>query len=404
MFCLKTALLNIKRRKQKSMLVVLISLIIASFAFVYAGGIQTNEQELNSLPQAIPVTANITNLDGSQVAGLEIGESLLEKINNSGFVKNLYYSAQLEANFSSVPDEKDKPKKIFIRAVNDINAIPNYQNMNIELDGSLSLEYLRGNDARCIADDVWLQMNGLSVGDSIGINLYCLKFDPSDDTFTLVPLGTHSLLIAGSMSSSGEVSMNLLCPAGWAKEQHAAAGVNFSLDSAAFTVADPLHLNEFKAAMKELYLMPVDPRAMAKIFGSALIVYDETFIKTATRLQSHLATLYGFAAVVFAVIVLVGYALSYLFMQSRRIEVVLMRSLGTSRKECVLVMFFEYASLGFWGSLLGLLVSVIFTGFSGAGPLLAFLIFFASFVIGIAGSSYQLSKLTAMSGLVKAET
>jgi hypothetical protein len=406
MFCLKTALLNIKRRKQKSALVVLISLIIAFFAFVYVSGIQTNERELSALPKAMPITARITNMNGSQIAGLEIGESLIEKITDSGYARDLYYTAQLEANFSDIPDEKNQAKEIFIRAVNDINAIPNYEDMAIELDGSTSLEFLRGNDDKCIADYVWLQYNDLSVGDSIEINLYGLKYDPSFYTYTIVPLGTSSLLIAGSMSPSGSdggIYMDLLCPAGWAKEKYAAAGENFSLDSAMFTVADPLRLNEFKAAMKKIYLMPVDPRADAKIYGSALTVHDETFIKTATRLKSHLATLYGFAAAVFAVIVLVGYALSYLFMQSRRVEVVIMRSLGVNRRECVLVMLFEYAALGLLGSLLGMLVSMILLGFSGAGALLAFLLFYVSFAGGIAGSAYQLSKWTAMSGLVKVE-
>jgi predicted lysophospholipase L1 biosynthesis ABC-type transport system permease subunit len=90
-------------------------------------------------------------------------------------------------------------------------------------------------------------------------------------------------------------------------------------------------------------------------------------------------------------------------MQSRRTEVVLMRSLGTSRAACVLVMLFEYASLGLLGALFGMLCAVIFAGFAGAAPLLAFLMFFASFVLGAAGAAFQISRRTAMSGLVKVE-
>ena len=407
MLYLKMALLNIMRRKQKSTLVVIISLIISFFLFVYVSAIQTNEQELSTLPEAIPVTAHVVNLNGTQVVGLEISSKILDAINNSGHIKDLYYSMQLAANFSNLPDEKEKYKEIRLQAVNDINAIPNYQDRDIQLGSSYSFDFLRGNDAMCIADDIWLQMNHLSFGDSIEIILYGLKYDPSNFTFTLVPLGTSSLQIVGSMSTAGSEGgayMDLLCPVGWAKDKHKAAGVNVFCDSATFTVADPLNLDEFKAFMKEYYFSSVNPLNMANVYGSALSVHDETFIKTATRLKSHLETLYRFAAVVFFVIALVGYALSYLLMQSRRIEVVLMRSLGTSRKECVLIMFIEYAILGCLGSLFGLLVSVLCMGYSGAGPILAFLMFFVSFVLGIAGSAYQLSQWTAMSGLVKAET
>ncbi len=404
MFCLKTALLNIKRRKQKSILVVLISLLIASFAFVYVGGVQTNEHQLAALPQAIPVTARIENLDGSEIAGLEISGKTVDAINDSGYVKDLYYSVQIRANFSSIPDESEKAKEIELRAVNDINAIPNYQDLNIELDGSVTLDFLRGNEAKCIADYDWLQRNDLSVGDTIELNLYCLKYEPKDYAFRCAPLGTYSLLIAGSMTSSAEVAGSLLCPAAWVKEKHRTAGETFLTDSAMFTVADPLHLDEFKAAMKKLYLMPINPVAEnARVYGNALSVQDEIFIKTATRIMSTLSVLYTFAAVIIVVVALTGYALAYLFMQTRRIEVVLMRSLGTTRRECMFVMFYEYAALGLFGSLLGMLGSAIIAGSAGAIQILAFLVFLVSFAGGIAGAASRLCRQNIMSGFIKAE-
>lgn len=401
MFCLKTAFLNIKRYKQKSMLVVLISMLVAFFAFIYINNIQSSQHELDTLPQSLPITARIENQNGTQLVGLEIGESMINAINDSGYVKDLYYSVQLAANFSNVPNEKDKAKEIYIRAVNDINAIPNNKDLNIQLNGSVNVDFLRGNDAKCIADDVWMQKKDLSVGDSIDINMYALEYDPGTNTFTLKALGKCSLLIVGSMSSGGYE--DILCPSGWAKEKHTEAGVNFYMDSAVFTVRDSMNLNAFKAAMKKCYLMPVDRLAEAKVYGDALSVQDETFIKTAARLKSDIAVLYAFAPIVFIVIALVGYALSYLLMQARRAEVVLMRSLGTSRGKCVAIMFFEYASLGLLGALLGMGSSMILTGFSGAAPLFAILSFFASFVIGIIGAAFQISKRNAMSGFVKME-
>jgi hypothetical protein len=331
---------------------------------------------------------------------------MIENIKTSGYVKDLYCSAQMEANFSSLPNEKDLFKEIFVRSVNDINAISNVKDRTIKLTDGVDISFLNGSDAMCIADENFLYDQDLSVGDTIEINLYGLSYDSRSNEYELVPLGPCSLLIAGSISSGGTGDMalsHIICPNGWAKGMHDAAGANFNLDSASFTVADPIDLNAFKAAMKKCHLQSVDQLAENKIYGSALSVKDEVFIKTATRLRDSLSMLYTFAPVIFAVIALIGYALSYLLMQSRRADIMIMRSLGTSRPICMMIMFIEYAALGFLGALLGTVCSVIFLGFAGFSPLLAALLFMMSFLLGILIAAFQISRLNTMSGLVKVE-
>lgn len=407
MFCVNTALLNIKRHKQKSLLVVLVSLLVVFFLFIYINSIITNQLQFDNLPKALPVTARIVNHNGSQVVGLIIGEQMINNVKNSGFVKDLYYSVRMAANFSSMPGEQDAFKSIFIQAVNDIEAVPNYKDRNIELKSAVDIGFLHGSDAMCIADDMFMQRNNLAIGDSIAINLYGFRYDPSDETFMYVPLGSCSLLIVGSMSpsaSGGDASvMNLLCPVGWAKEKHLEAGASFYFDSARFTVLDPMNLNAFKDAMRKNYLLSVDPLSEQSVAGDALSVQDETFIKTATRLRNSLSVLYAFAPIVFIVTAFVGYAVSYLLMQSRRTDIVIMRSLGTSRAKCIAVFSLEYAALGLVGAVIGLGLSVIFMGFAGFGPLFVALLYVLSFMLGITGAAFQISRRTAMSGFLKVE-
>jgi hypothetical protein len=407
MFCFNTAMLNIKRHKQKGILVVFISLLVVFFVFIYAGSIITNQSQYDNLPRELPVTARIENHNGSQVVGLIISEQMIGKIKNSGFAKDLYYSTRMAANFSSMPDEKNALINIQIRCVNDIEAVPNYKDRNLKLKNTVDTGFLHGKDALCIADELFLQKNDLVVGDTIALNIYGYLYDSSTERFRFVPLGSCSLLIVGSISSSASVEdlsmMDILCPIEWAKEKILEAGESFYYDSARFTVSDPMNLNTFKAAMKKCFLLPVEPLSDYSVAGIALRVQDETFIKTATRLKSSLTLLYAFAPVVFAVIALTGYAVSYLLMQSRRADIVIMRTLGTSRAACIAIMFLEFAVLGLAGAVLGTCCSAIFMGFTDLRALPVALLFIASFMLGITGAAFKISRRTAMSGLVKVE-
>ena len=405
MFSVRTAFLNIRRHRSKSILVVITCILTVVFAFIFMNSIQANQSQLQSLPQALPVTARIENLNGSQMVGLEISEDMIQKLAGSKHVKNLLYTAQLAANFPSVPDEANQYKKISIIAANDIQALPDLNDKQIKLADDVNADFLNNSDAICLADDLFMQKNNLAPGDTVDLAMYTLKSLENGQSFTFVGLGNCRLRIVGTIESAGSVNLvqtDIVCPYGWAKEKCAQAGVDFTLDSASFTVANPLDLNAFKAEMKAMYLLPIVPTADFKIYGDALAVKDETFIQTASRLKNSLAVLYAFEPVIFIMIALVGYALAYLLMQSRRAEIVIMRSLGNSRGGCVAVMFIEYAALGLAGCLLGTLCAAIFTGFAWNTLLIA-LLFFASLMAGILAAAFQISRGNTMTGNKKTE-
>jgi ABC-type antimicrobial peptide transport system permease subunit len=206
-----------------------------------------------------------------------------------------------------------------------------------------------------------------------------------------------------SVSVTDQVKVDILCPIGWAKDKHAEADVDFSLDSASFTVADPLNLDAFKAAMNHYNLHEVSSTAEFSVEGNSLSVEDETFIKTAGRVKNNLTVQYAFAPVIFLVIALIGYALAYLLMQGRRTDIAIMRSLGASRRVCVLIMFIEYAMLGLAGCLLGTACAAIWMK-PGWSTLLIALLFLASLILGVLAATFQISKGNTMMGLIKTES
>ncbi len=406
MFSIKTAFLNIKRHKSKGVLIILICMLIVFFVSVYINSIETSEQQLADLPNAVPVTARVFNLIGSQIVGLEIKEERLLNTRDSSYVKDMFYTAQLAANFASLPNEENAFKEIRISAVNDIKAVSNIKDKKVEFTDGANENFLYGEDALCLAGDLFMQNNSLHLGDTLELALYAYVYNSDTMVFQFEPLGTCSLKIAGCISSATYASAmdsDLICPVGWAKAMHVKAGLDMYYDSATFKVADPLNLNAFKKEMDELGWMSVIPTAQSSLKGNTLKVRDETFITTAERLKNNLSGLYTFAPIILAVIALVGYAISYLLMQSRRRDIVIMRSLGTSRAACVSIMLLEFSALGLLGSLAGLAASALLIGFSKISTPLLALLFFVSFLLGILAAALQLSKRNIMSGLNKTE-
>lgn len=406
MFCFRKAFLNIRRHKQKGALIVLICALIVLFVSVYINNIDQSERQLANLPQAVTVSARVCNTTGTQVAGLVISSKVVAGIESSGLVKDLVYTAPLAANPADMPDEKNKYKEINICCVNDAKAIPGYIDRTITMMDGVDESIMQGEDAVCIADEAYLESNSVSIGDTVELAVYALKYNSEDWSFSFKPLGTQDIRIVGSMSAAvtnRETETNLVCPVGWSKALNKKADEHFYLDSVFFNVADPLNLNTFKTAMDDLFLIPAIPTAEETLSGGALSVRDQTFISTANSLKNNIKTLYAFAPIVFIVIALVGYVISYLLMQSRRTDIVVMRSLGTSRLACVTIMLIEFAVLGLAGSLLGIAISALLIGFAGIGTPLISMLFFLSFVLGIVAAAVQISRRNLMTGLNKTE-
>ncbi len=405
MFVCKSAFLNIKRHKRKSLLITVICILIVFFVCVYINNIETSKKQLADLPNAIPVTANVSNLIGSQIVALEINEERLLKTRDSATVKDMLYTAQVAANFASLPNEEDAYKEIQIAAVSESRAISNYKDKKLEFMEGTDESVLKSSDDVCLASKDFLLQNNLAVGDTMDLVLYTFVYDSQSGAFHFEPLGPCSLRIVGCISSEVYSTMDsaLVCPLGWARDRHVKAGQDMHYDFASFTVADPLNLNAFKKEMDELGWMAAIPTAKQSPKGESLRVRDETFIKTAENLKNNLAGLYTFLPIIFAVVALAGYAISYLLMQSRRREIVLMRSLGVSRRACITSILIEFTALSLMGSLLGLGVSAAVIGFATADTPLVSMLFFVSFLMGITIASVQLSGVNLMTGLGKTE-
>ncbi len=407
MFYLRTSFSNVLRHRMKSILGILICVVVALFLFLYTGNIAANEKQLADLPGAVPIKANISNLNGKQVTGLQIPDVTLAKITDTGMVKDLIYTVQMAGNFlPEAEEDKDFPK-IEVAGCNTQEAFPAIDQKSIRLREGQSLAFLQGEDALCLVNEEFMKENGIRADREIDLALYW--FDYSDQTFMQYKyLDVYTLRVAGSYApdkdGSGNVYLpHIILPVGFAQRIFAEHDVSFQADSARFALKDPMQLNAFKEQMAEKKLLEVNIQAKQSNNGVALVVDDKTFIQSAQSLQRTITTMREMLPLFFGIIILVGFISSYLLMQSRRREFAIMRSLGVKARQCAGILLIENIVLELCGLLVGTALALaILSQWPPDGALILALIF-GAYTGGMAASVALLMRFSTMQLLTRTD-
>jgi ABC-type antimicrobial peptide transport system permease subunit len=293
--------------------------------------------------------------------------------------------------------------------VNDIEAFSLLSAEDIKWADGIPEDFLQGQQAGAIVDEVFLQDNDLHIGDEVNLSLYSLDFGERLNELYYRNIDDIAIEIVGSFTitgtAQGTVMMpNLICSVGWAEELLRAYDMDIYADSANFVVSEPLKLNEFKRAMDDLGFQSVNAQADSySLGGIGLLVNDETFVRSAGSLQKNLTIMRVFMPFIILLIVLVGYIASYLVMQSRRMEVAVMRSLGVDQKNCILVLSAENAVLILLGCLIGVVAAVRMTGIGIWEMLMVTIVFFASYMGGVVAALLKLCRFSVMEVLTRSE-
>lgn len=411
MFYLQKSVLNVKRHKLKSLLMMLVCTLIVLFLFLYIGGMQANQQQLADLPGATPVYARVSNLNGTMTSdGLMIQENVIDGLEKSPHVKELYYTVKLGTALGRIREE-DVPNMgvgdltfPLSLGVNSPSAYPSLPVQNIDFLDGIGPGFLEGDDAMCILRDRELKSYHLVVGDSIWLTLFYPTYPNDRYDLTYKRLGEFEVKIVGSYgevleSEEENQPAQIIFPSKWVWKMYKQAGVMFFADSARFRVADPLELNAFKAEMKDLRLMSVISEAQHSHRGIALTVNDETFIHAASRLIDNIALMRVFTPFICFTVGLVGFVVSYLLLQSRKPEIAVMRSLGMSKKSCFALFFLENAILNLTGSIMGISSAALFTEISITLTMVVTVMFFFCYMAGTVAALKLLGRYSVVAVL-----
>ena len=402
MFSIRKAILNMRRHRTKSFLAVITCMLIVVFLFLFLSGMEVNLRQLAALPEAIPIEAYISNLNGSQRSEVLIKESYIQALESSEYVTDLDYTAEIAAVLGEVPaneaaeiEQNDMELPMGL-GVNRAEALSGMPAEAFSFAEGVGVEALEGAEPVCVMGERELIDLGLSLGDEVRMTLFSTTYPGNNRLKGYDCLGVYDVRVVGSFAlPTGETQqatrpVQVIFPVAWLREIHAQVGSFFFADSARFRVAKPLELNAFKDEMHAAGLLPVISEATSTQRAGSLTVNDETFIKTATRLKENITLTQLLLPFVVLIVGFLGFVVSYLLLQSRKPEIAIMRSLGVSRKNCFGMLLFESAVLEMSGSLAGVAVASFFVNMStalAAGVVLAFL------VVYMAGTAVALAML-----------
>jgi len=378
-------------------LAVFTCMFIVVFLFLFFSGLALNLRQLDTLSEAIPIDARISNLNGTSRSEILVKESVIQALEDSKHVTDLNYTAQIATVLGDVTEEaaaamgQGDMTFPFGLGVNRMDALYEVSEAEISFMEGSGPEVLAGADPVCVMSEQEMGEKGLAPGDTVRVTLFSTTYPNDNAMKKYIRLGGVDVRIVGSFriptGGNAARTVQVIFPVKWIRQIHTQAGVMFFADSAHFRVADPLELNAFKSEMKALGLMSVISEANGTQRGVALIVYDETFIKTATRLKENITLTQILTPFVVVIVGFLGFVSSYLLLQSRRPEFAIMRSLGVSRRGCFGMLLFESAVLELLGSLAGVAVASFLVDM---GVVLGLSVVIPFFIIYIAGTAVAL--------------
>jgi len=348
---------NIRNNAIRDALTAIVCAAITLLVFAYHEVLSANVMQLKELPDFVTVTAQVCNPTGSQTFGLQIAEQKIGQIEQTKMVKELRYTTRMAADAAETPTEMPQ---YGIWGINDIGCMEEELRESIDFTENYQEDIFRSEEAVCIVPkDFEGENERFGVGSPAELALY--YFDYSEKYLQYRYIGDYLVRIVGTYDpvATRSYDLEIICPVAFLKNVYRDAGEPFMADSAAFKIKDLSELNHFKQKMKEIGFLNISATRAETITGSALVVNDKTFIKSARSLEKNVHMLKGLLPAVNAAAGLVGFVVFCLFALSEKKSFELMRSLGVSRRRCFILLTTESMVLAILGISAGLAAAMI---------------------------------------------
>lgn len=353
-FILFSIFRNIGKHGVKSLTSVFLSMLLALFFTAFSGNILAGQAQLEQIGRSMPVSADITDPSGSRNTLLQIPDTLLQAavshpaVTDSRYYALLYYEYGLGC---PVPDSGVVPDNRLWCLENE-NTVPAWR----DAAGTPAITYLDGyqqmlhsHEAVCMVNAELMKAMGWQLGDPLAITIFEAGYQDISSTCQKVGDAVLTLTASYQPENLEESFPLLILPAGWARDYYQEHSRPFSVSCASFTIGDPFRLNAFKADMKKAGFQNPNPLGEPSSKGEALLVYDDAFIRASSPIKRNVTLLQRLYPLIFLLIALLGFLISFLLLRSRRQEMAIARSLGTGRLRTPLILVGENAVLQLLG-------------------------------------------------------
>ncbi len=391
---------QIFRNKGRSVLLILTSLFLLGAMAFYLGGMQANRTALDELGDKIPVKVQVVTADGSRSSGLFVHESKYDQLISTG-VRDVRATTTAAGALSETAKIQSPflGGDVTIVGLNSIRAMPLTHAKYTYADG-MDETFLEGDEAYCVLEESFAQDSGFSIGDTITLPVY---FYPQVSG-EYIAMGEKTLTIAGTFSPSQPCEFSMLVPAGWLRaEAHAQEMKYFGYDSLSMVVDDPMHLNDFKDRLTEIGMEA--PVAVSEDYytGSAAVVEDEIYTKTANKFREILQVYQGFLIPFFLLIAGLSCLVIFLMLRSCRREIAIASSLGKTKVQIHLTYLVEVMLLFVVGCAVALPGILFFSQIGISGAMAAIGIFLCCSGVGAFFALVLLLRFDPMDLLTKVD-
>lgn len=360
---------RLKRGVWQTVSIVLLIAFLCAFFALFNGFIHQKERDMDSAYTAIPVTVVVSNLTGTKTDDLKITDYIINY-----FLSDQYaYGGELqEKAFSSYV------KDVCLKASVYYSLGAGFSNQQ-KLSGITSTEasselapvsgnpitYLAGYDESIFSSNKAVCLVSTAVAEELSQN--------TDNNGNVILTVQMSPAVTGEASTqiSFEIagmypseSQTIYCPFSCVAAAQTELDGKVTGDSLSATVRDNHELDEFRQILMR-HFAEVDPSGHREEISDspalryqqfAITVHDETLRETLNALNQNLQTLYRLKPIFACIEVMIGAAAGFFYIHIRKQEFAIARSLGTKRRETVMMAFVEVCMMFLLGLILGSIV------------------------------------------------
>lgn len=393
---------SVGRKKKQTFLGIALMCVLLLCLELYVGNIQRNQDALTQAGRELPVEVKVVSADGSQDVGIRIEEHKVEGLLAAG-IKSPAYSVQIAGNLD--PVNQVEPVKACDTSLYGVNTLEGFsfgEEDSFTFAPGYDGGFVEGQEPLCVLSASYAAAHGLQVGDRLELPVYSIDYDQTGYSFQFGALGRVSLQVIGTFeeTAGGQSAVNGIVPIAWVRALFAGNDREFSYHSFQGLVGNPLELNAFKAAMKELGFREVNPSAADPRTGNALEIQDKVFRETAERLQGNVRIFRWFAPVFCVLLCVLVFVTTFFRLRSSRKEIAIASSLGTPLGISGAKLFLENLLLTLIGCGIALMVSALFLG---ASALPVGGVFLAVSILGSIGAVLLVCRFDVLETLTRQE-
>lgn len=351
MFVVIAVLRPLFRRRLRSLIVVVVSLVLVLFLNMYEHTILQHHETLNELYANIEVTGYIADSRGN-LDGLKVAYKIIRELESSGFVRQGSYTLRLpgiigtweEVDIARVTDTLNSPMLV---GRNDIVALP----QQLEFMDGYDEEMFAGEEMVCVVSHDFLAEHGLYIGAELMFTAIDIKKYPIEAQ-TDIGHATVPLKIVGVYQSFISPAP-IYCPLAIATRACRNMGTSLYISSASFTLQNTRELNQLRNMLLKMGFVSPRTGSGSDNLGLSFTINDRLLKKAISSIENYIDFTKALYPIIYLLCAGIGFITSYLLIRIRKPEFAIMRSLGTSRVNSFFIFFVEQGLLCLLGTALG---------------------------------------------------